>query len=88
MEQSPPSKIIATQLGQRIPRLVWIPKVHNQGHNSPPLCWPSFIQSTPSHFFSLRTILMLSSHIINLPSFKCLQGYTEVIKTYTMSCHK
>jgi len=58
------------------------------------LSWARFIQSTPSHTTSVRSILTLSSHLLlGLPSVRCPSGFlTKVLYAFLTSpiratCH-
>jgi hypothetical protein len=71
MEQSPSWQANIHSAIQEIPRLLWKPTVHYLIHNSPPLIrtWARWIQSTPSHPISLRSIIILSFYLrLCLPS--------------------
>jgi len=60
MEQSPTWEANSHSSSQEIPQ-----KVHYSVHKSPQMVPPyaTLIQSTPSHSISLRSILILSSHL-------------------------
>jgi hypothetical protein len=60
---------------QEFPAILRNPKVHHRVHKSPPLdwslSWASPIRSIPSHPISLRSVLILSTHLrLGLPSGK------------------
>jgi len=70
MEQGPSSEADSHWASQEIPHL-WNPKVQYRVHKSPPLSpsWTRFIHSTHFHPISLRSILILSSHLrLGLPN--------------------
>jgi hypothetical protein len=70
-------KPIVTQLFKKYPAFLWNPKVHYRVHKSPPLD-PILSQLNPVRpidTYSLRSILMSSSHLrLGLPSGHLLQG--------------
>jgi hypothetical protein len=56
---------------QELLRSLWSPKVQNRVHNGPPLVsiLRHITQSIPSHYISLRSILLLPTHLrLGLPS--------------------
>ena len=52
---------------QELPSILWFTEFHYCVHKSPPLdpmlCQTDPIQSNPSHFISVRSILLLSTHL-------------------------
>jgi hypothetical protein len=72
MEQNPSWQANSHSTSHEIARLLWKPKVLHGFQNSLPsrtLSWARWIQSTPSHNVSLRSILILSYYLRrDLPS--------------------
>jgi len=89
MEQSHSWKANSHWASQEIPWLLWNPKVHYSVHKSlplvPTLSWKN--QSTPSHLISLRSIVILSSHIcLGLP-FRFSNQNTVYIPHISYACY-
>ena len=71
MQQSLSREANGFSASQEIPRILWNPKVHRRIYKCPPPV-PNLSQLDPvhtPHFSSLRSILILSSHLhLGLPS--------------------
>jgi hypothetical protein len=65
MELSPSWEPTSCAATQELPNILWNPKVPYRLHKSPPLAlsWARSIQSLPSHPISVRSILILSTHL-------------------------
>jgi len=71
MEQSPSWEANWFSASQEIPPILWNSKVHYRFFKCPPpaLSWVTSIQSMPLHPTSIRSILILPSHLrLGLPS--------------------
>jgi len=87
MEQSPPSDADSRSDGQEILRRLWNPKVHYRINKGPP-SWARWIQSTPFHPVSLRSILpsTLSSPEWSLP-FRFSDQNVVFVSHLSHSCY-
>jgi hypothetical protein len=78
MELSPSGGAAKSAATQEFPSNLWNPKVHHRVHKSPPLVpiLSQIYQSIPSHLMSLRSILILSTHLhLGLPCGLFPSGY-------------
>jgi len=70
-----------------IPRLLRNPKLHYHVHKSPSLTPFLMHQSTPSHLLSLRTILILSTHLcLGFPNGLFPSGFPTNILYACLPC--